>query len=111
MYSKFSMVGRFLKGAKRYFLLALLASMIVSGLDVIVPRLIQIMVDVCLAGGREASRFGRALLWLMGGEDLVRTRFWIPAAAVLAVGILQALFRTMNTDLATRGAEDRKSVV
>lgn len=92
----------FLKGAKGYFLVTVLAAGITALADMLQPQIIRAAVD-CALGGQEADfpAFVMDLVDRVGGFPYLGQHLWIMALAVLAVSLVQVLsqyaFRVCNT--------------
>ena len=97
-----SLLWRFLKGAKRYFLITVLAAGITALADMLQPQIIRAAVD-CALGGKEADfpPFVMALVDRIGGFSYLGQHLWIMALAVLFVALVQVAsqyaFRVYNT--------------
>ena len=97
-----SLLWRFLKGAKRYFLVTILAAGITALADMLQPQIIRAAID-CALGGEEGD-FPAAVMALVdriGGFAYLGQHLWIMALAVLAVALVQVVsqytFRVYNT--------------
>ena len=96
------LLWRFLKGAKRYFLVTILAASLTALADMLQPQIIRAAVD-CALGGKEADfpAFVMDLVDRVGGFSYLGQHLWIMALAVLAVALLQVVsqyaFRVFNT--------------
>ena len=99
---KFSLLWRFLKGAKRYFLATVLAAGITALADMIQPQIIRAAVD-CALGGKEGDfpAFVMDAVNAIGGFAYLGQHLWIMAVAVLVVAVFQVAsqyaFRVFNT--------------
>ena len=97
-----ALLWRFLKGAKRYFLVAILAAAITALADMLQPQIIRAAIDNAL-GGKEADfpAFVMDIVNRFGGFTYLGKHLWIMALAVLAVALVQVLsqymFRVCNT--------------
>ena len=97
-----TLLWRFLKGAKRYFLVTVLAAGITALADMIQPQIIRAAVD-CALGGKEGDfpAFVMKLVDRLGGFGYLGQHLWIMALAVLAVALVQVIsqytFRVYNT--------------
>ena len=99
--SRARLVGRFLRGSKRYFVLAAVFTSLVSLFDLLNPQIIRFTVDSVLGGLEPEPGTLTALLpKLMGGAEFIRDHLWISAAAVLAVSaasmVCRYLFQLAN---------------
>ena len=97
-----SLLWRFLKGAKRYFLITILAAGITALADMLQPQIIRAAID-CALGGKEADfpAFVLNAVNRIGGFSYLGQHLWIMAVAVLAVALVQVVsqyaFRVYNT--------------
>ena len=90
--SKLKLLWDFLKGSKRYFLLAVLSAAITSLADMLNPQIIRAAVDNAI-GGKEANfpPFVMDLVNSLGGFSYLGQNLWIMALAVIAVAACQVL--------------------
>ncbi len=99
---KLSLLWRFLKGTKRYFLVTILAAGITALADMLQPQIIRAAVD-CAIGGKEGDfpAFVMEFVDSIGGFTYLGQHLWIMALAILVVAVFQVLsqylFRVYNT--------------
>ena len=99
---KLALLWQFLKGAKRYFLGAVLSAGITALADMLQPQIIRAAIDNAI-GGKEANfpPFVMALVEKMGGFRYLGQHLWIMAVAILVVAVFQVVsqytFRVYNT--------------
>ena len=99
---KLALLWTFLKGAKRYFLVAVLAAGVTALTDMIQPQIIRAAVD-CALGGKEGDfpTFVMNAVNSIGGFAYLGEHLWIMALAILAVAAVQVAsqytFRVFNT--------------
>ena len=97
-----SLLWQFLNGAKRYFLVTVLAAGVTALADMLQPQIIRAAVD-CALGGKEPDypAYVMDLVNSVGGFDYLGQHLWIMAAAILVVAVFQVLsnytFRVFNT--------------
>ena len=97
-----ALLWRFLKGAKRYFLITVLAAGITALADMFQPQIIRAAID-CALGGKEGDfpAFVMEAVDRIGGFAYLGQHLWIMALAVLAVALVQVVsqyaFRVYNT--------------
>ncbi len=102
---KLSLLWRFLKGAKRYFLVTVLAATVTALADLLQPQIVRAAVD-CALGGKEGDfpAFVMDFVNSIGGFAYLGEHLWLMAAAVLVVAVFQVLsqyvFRVFNTKAA-----------
>ncbi len=99
---KLSLLWRFLRGAKRYFFVAILSAGVTALADMLQPQIIRAAVD-CAIGGKEAD-FPPVVMDLVdriGGFSYLGQHLWIMALAILVVAMFQVVsqytFRVYNT--------------
>lgn len=104
--SRVQLIFLFLRGSKRYYLLAILGSLFVTLTEMITPQIIKLTVDSVI--GSEPLRvpgFLAALIDAVGGvEALKGNLLWI-AAAVVLIAALTAVFRFVNLLETARASE------
>ena len=99
---KLSLLWQFLKGAKRYFLVTVLAAGVTSLADMLQPQIIRAAVD-CALGGKEGDfpAFVMNAVDSIGGFSYLGQHLWIMASAILAIAVIQVIsqytFRVYNT--------------
>lgn len=103
---KLSLSRRFLHGAKKYFVLCILASAITSLCEMTVPQLIRAAIDCAVAGDAAVlppllSGIARRL----GGAAYLGRHLEIMAAGVIAVALIQVIFQYTNRVYNTKAAE------
>ena len=99
---KLSLLWHFLKGAKRYFAVAVLAAGVTALADMLQPQIIRAAVD-CALGGQEGDfpPFVMDAVNSIGGFAYLGQHLWIMAAGILIVAVFQVAsqyaFRVYNT--------------
>lgn len=99
---KLSLLWRFLKGAKRYFLISVLSAAVTALADMIQPQIIRAAVD-CAIGGKEGDfpAFVMDFVNSIGGFAYLGRNLWIMAIAIMIVAAFQVAsqfsFRVSNT--------------
>ncbi len=97
-----SLLWQFLKGAKRYFLMTVLAASVTALADMLQPQIIRAAVD-CALGGKEGDfpAFVMDAVNSIGGFEYLGQHLWIMAIAILVVAVVQVVsqytFRVYNT--------------
>ena len=97
-----SLLWQFLKGAKRYFFVTVLAAGVTALADMLQPQIIRAAVD-CALGGKEGDfpAFVMNAVNSIGGFRYLGQHLWIMALSILAVAVVQVLsqytFRVYNT--------------
>ena len=97
-----ALLWQFLKGAKRYFFVTVLAAGVTALADMLQPQIIRAAVD-CALGGKQGDfpAFVMDAVDSIGGFEYLGQHLWIMAAAILAVAAVQVasqyVFRVYNT--------------
>ncbi len=96
----------FLEGSKKYFVMGVFCSMLVSFFNLLNPRIIGYTIDFVL-GQEEKEMPGSVSLMtgILGGAEYLRGHLWIIAVIVIAVALLSALFRFLLQFLLAIGVE------
>ncbi len=100
--AKLNLLWEFLRGSKRYFLLAIVSAAVTALADMLNPQIIRAAVDNAI-GGKEADfpPFVMELVESLGGFAYLGQHLWILALAVIGVAacqvISQYVFRVSNT--------------
>ncbi len=103
---RIKLLANFLVGSKRFFIVSIVASVIVAIADIINPQIIRYTVDTVL--GDESSDLPSAInsfIDRMGGVELLRENLWILAVAVMAVATGAAVFRYMQRMANAKGSQ------
>ena len=99
---KLSLLWRFLKGSKRFFLATVLSAGVTALADMIQPQIIRAAVD-CAIGGKEGDfpAFVMDAVNSIGGFKYLGENLWIMALCVMVVAAFQIVsqytFRVYNT--------------
>ena len=105
-YTKVSLIIEFLRGNKHYFILSIIASMFVTGLEMISPQLIRTTVD-SIIGTEKMNLPAFATDWIegMGGVSFLRSHIWIIGIAIAVVAVFTAIFRYLSSMFNAKGAQ------
>ncbi len=99
---KIRLLWQFLKGSKRFFLVAILSAAVTALADMLQPQIIRAAVD-CAIGGKEGDFPAFVLRFVdsIGGFAYLGQHLWIMALGVVVVAIFQVVsqysFRVYNT--------------
>ena len=99
---KLKLLWQFLRGSKRYFLVAILAASVTALADMLQPQIIRAAVD-CAIGGKEGDfpAFVMEFVNSIGGWAYLGRNLWLMALAVIVVAVFQVAsqycFRVYNT--------------
>ena len=99
------LVLQFMRGSKRWFVLGLAASLLVTLIEMLNPQIIRATVDSII--GEEPFDLPAFLLAPVEavGVEYFRTHLWVVALVVLALAAVGALCRFLNTYFNTRASE------
>ncbi len=97
---------RFLVGSKRFFIAAILTSLVVAGADMINPQLIRYTVDTVIGSEPSAlPQFANRWIDAIGGVAFLRHSLWILALVIVAVALISAVTRYGQRIFNTKAAE------
>ncbi len=94
-----------LRGSVRYFLLCILAGIVLSACEMVIPQVIRVTVDSVI-GDAPVDLPGWALSGMnaLGGASWLRENMWAVAVLLAGMGLLSAVFRyTASTSNARAG--------
>ena len=104
--SRTSLLLCFLHGSKRYFVMGVISSMLISFFNLLNPRIIGYTIDHVL--GEKEDRLPHVVeraADLLGGMSYLREHLWVIALVVIAVAALSALFRFLLQFFIAAGVE------
>lgn len=105
-YTKVSLVVEFLKGNLHYFVISIVAALLVTGLDMISPQLIRTTVDSVIGTKEmELPVFVMDMIASIGGVSYLRKNIWLIGVVIVIIAILTAIFRYIFNLYNTKGAE------
>lgn len=105
-YTKVSLVLEFLRGNTHFFIISILTSMFVAGLDMISPQLIRTTVDSIIGNEPlELPAFVIRRIESIGGISFLRSHIWIIGVAITIVAGLTAVFRYLSSLYNAKGAQ------
>ena len=105
-FTKVSLVVEFLKGNLHYFVISIVAALLVTGLDMISPQLIRTTVDSVIGTKEmELPKFVMDMIVSIGGVSYLRENIWIIGVLIVIIAILTAIFRYIFNMYNTKGAE------
>lgn len=103
---KAKLLGSFLSGTKRYFILTILFAGLTAFTDMLQPQIIRVTVDNIIEGQpSNLSDWINSIVEKIGGFDYLKQHIWIPAAAVVVVAALQIIFQYSNRVFNTKASE------
>ena len=104
--SRSGLLFMFLKGSKRYYVLAMAASLMVSLTEMITPQFIRLTVDSVI--GSEPLSVPApiaAAVEAVGGVAALKSNLFLIAAGVVLVALFTGVFRYINMVSITKAAE------
>ena len=84
---------RLLHGSWGYFTVCIVSGLLFTGCELVIPQIIRVSVDSFIGSAPVRSPAAARIAALLGGAEHIRDALWLPAAALLAVGALSAIFR------------------
>lgn len=105
-FTKVSLIREFLKGSKRYFIITILFSLLVSVLDMLPSQIIRVSVDSVIGNEplKEGTLVGRVISKTYGAEYF-KTHLWILALAIIVIAAISTTCGYINRVSNTKGAE------
>ncbi len=104
--SRADLIFLFLRGSKRYYLFAVLASLMVTLTEMITPQIIKLTVDSVIGSEpMNVPGFLRVAIEWAGGVEALKGNLALIAAAVVLIAVFTGLFRYLNMVNITKGAE------
>ena len=104
--TKRMLLWRFMQGSKRFFIISILTSLVITFVDTAVPQVIRYTVDTVL--GDKPSEFPALVNeWIdrLGGVAHLRTHLWILAIAVGCLALLSGISRYLQRVFSTIASE------
>ena len=84
---------RLLHGSWGYFTVCIVSGLLFTGCELVIPQIIRVSVDSFIGSAPVRSPAAAHVAALLGGAEHIRDALWLPAAALLVVGALSAIFR------------------
>ncbi|MCR5769963.1 MAG: ABC transporter ATP-binding protein/permease [Butyrivibrio sp.] len=101
-----SMIFFFVRGSKRYFIMAVIFAGLCVLLDMINPKIIQYTVDTVLNDNASSlPAFLENIVMNIGGVEYIKSHLYIVALAVIVVALLAGVSRYLFRTLNAKGAE------
>ncbi len=105
-YTKFSLVWELLKGSKRYFVISIIATLLVNVLDLLSPQIIRTTVDSIIGKERlDVPVWALKLIESVGGVSFLREHLWIVGIVIILLALCSACFRYIYMLYNRKGAE------
>ena len=95
-----------LDGSRRYFILGILAALLMTFCDMLIPQMLRVTVDSCIGDAEpELPAALSAAFAAAGGRVWLKGHLWAAALAVVLTAALGALFRWFSTLENAKGGE------
>ena len=95
-----------LVGSRRYFILGILAALLMTFCDMLIPQMLRVTVDSCIGDAEpELPAALSAAFAAAGGRVWLKGHLWAAALAVVLTAALGALFRWFSTLENAKGGE------
>ena len=105
-YTKLSLVWDFLKGSKRYFIISIIATLMVNAFDMLTPQIIRTTVDSVIGNTPlDVPRFVANLVDEIGGVSYLKANLWVVGILIALIALGSAVCRYLNTYFNSKGAE------
>ena len=105
-YTKLSFVWEFLKDSKEFFIISIVAGMLVNLFEMIIPQVIRSTVDSVIGDAPlDLPGFLVNLVEDWGGVAYLRSHLWIVAIVIALLAVAGAVFRYINMLYNSKGTE------
>lgn len=105
-FTNLSLIWHFLEGSKAFFVISIVTTLIVNGLDMISPQIIRTTVDSILGDSPlDLPDFVMEMVEAVGGVSYLRTHLWVIGIVIVVIAFFSALFRYLFTLFNSKGAE------
>ncbi len=95
-----------LDGSRRYFILGVLAALLMTFCDMLIPQMLRVTVDSCIGDAEpELPAALSAVFAAAGGRVWLKGHLWAAALAVVLTAALGAMFRWFSTLENAKGGE------
>ena len=105
-YTKISLVWDFLKGSKAYFVISILATLMVNALDMLTPQIIRTTVDSIIGTAElDVPDFVMSMVEAIGGVAFLKSNLWFIGILIALIALGSAVCRYLNTLFNSKGSE------
>lgn len=105
-YTNLSLVWDFLKGSKGYFVVSILAALLVNAFDMLTPQIIRATVDSVIGMAElDVPPFAAKIVEQIGGVEYLKTHLWVIGVLIALIALASAVCRYLNTLYNSKGAE------
>lgn len=91
-FTKKGLLKYFLKGSVFLFAIGIVASIIMTFLNTVIPKIIEFAIDCVLDNGEVPSAYAQ-IVNLFGGIDALKNGMWIIALVIIAIALVMLIFR------------------
>ena len=96
---------RLLHGSWSYFLVCIVSGLVFTGCELLIPQIIRVSVDSFIGNAAVHVRAAERVVAALGGTEHIRGALWIPAAVLVGVGLLSAMFRFLTNLYSAKAGE------
>lgn len=105
-YTKLSLVWNFLKGSKVFFIISIIATMLVNVVDMISPQIIRTTVDSVIGSeALELPVFVVKMIDDIEGVAYLKSHLWVIGLVIVGLALVSAMLRYIYTVFNSKGAE------
>ena len=106
MHTKLSLVWEFLKGSKRYFIISIIATLLVNIFDMLTPQLIRTAVDSIIGNEPlDIPMFAADIVEHFGGINFLKSHLWVIGILITLIALSSAVCRYGYTLFNSKGTE------
>jgi len=101
-----TLIKSFMRGCTHFFVFCIIASLLASLCELIMPKIISFTVDSVI-GSEEVDlpAYLMALVNKAGGMEILRENSWVFAVLVLVFAVLMGIFKYLETVFNRKGSE------
>ena len=96
---------RLLHGSWGYFLVCIVSGLVFTGCELVIPQIIRVSVDSFIGNAPVHVQAANRIVGWLGGAEQIREALWIPAAVLVGVGLLSAVFRFLTNLYSAKAGE------
>ena len=101
-FSRAGMLKYFLKGSVFLFVMSIVANLIGTLLNIVIPQIISFTIDSVIGTEAVGEKYA-GIVSLLGGVEFLKVNMWIIAVAIIAVALLIAVTTYFRMYLTVRG--------
>lgn len=103
--SKLKIILGFIENSKAFFTISIIASLLITLINMTIPKVISVSVDSVIGDMPVTSRIAQGIIDMLGGIAVLKSELWITAMLVMGLGLCMAILRYINLYFNTKGAE------